>query len=314
VPVSDFMQIHDNCNRLVGKPILTGVGILFDENSWISKTHYHENSCELLFIKRGNGVFFSDGQETVFFEDSLIVVEPGLLHHEDYSDSQENPEIYFIRICGQIMENLPENSILPAGSYVLLNVENARNIVNMLFQNIYHECYMKKFGSNTAINSYMEALVLLVLRLFSEQTNLLNIPIDNTLGCLIKKTIDEHFRQNISLRDIAQSLHISQYHLSHVFKTQMEMTPCQYLAKIRVEEAKRLLSTSKVTINKIAKSVGMPNYNMFILHFKYYTNMTPSSYRRNILRQDHHYATLEGESGYDYKIIIKEPEELVSRL
>ena len=56
--------------------------------------------------------------------------------------------------------------------------------------------------------------------------------------------------------------------------------PLDYLARLRIEEAKKLLVSSDMSIQDISYSVGYVDVHVFIRWFKKYVGTTPGKYRK----------------------------------
>ena len=95
-----------------------------------------------------------------------------------------------------------------------------------------------------------------------------------------KQYIEVWFRKDISLSDCAQSVGISPYYLSHIFKERTGMTFIEYLSGVRVGEAKRLCAETDMTINEISEQCGYMNVTYFCKVFKRMTGMTISEFRK----------------------------------
>jgi AraC-like DNA-binding protein len=79
---------------------------------------------------------------------------------------------------------------------------------------------------------------------------------------------------------LAKLVHINAYHLAHTFKEDTGMAPIQYLVHCRIEESKKLLTYSDLSISEIAMKVGYPNANYFNLLFKKMAGVPPGVYRK----------------------------------
>lgn len=93
--------------------------------------------------------------------------------------------------------------------------------------------------------------------------------------------IQAHLDQPIKLADLAEVVGISQFHFSRLFKQSMGMTPHRYLLEQRVEQAKRLLTATKLTILEIALQCGFSSQSHLTTNFKEVTKTTPSRYRKS---------------------------------
>lgn len=90
----------------------------------------------------------------------------------------------------------------------------------------------------------------------------------------------EHYRENIKVTDLARLVAINVDYLSTVFGKKTGLTPIAYLRNIRIEQAKRLLLHSKLSVEEIASQTGFTDDAYFIKMFKRLVGQTPSSFRR----------------------------------
>lgn len=94
--------------------------------------------------------------------------------------------------------------------------------------------------------------------------------------------VEDNFNADISLKGIAEIVHLNASYLSSLFKEELNMTFSEYLTRRRIQEAKRLLMQTDLTINEIAEKVGYQTAKYFIKIFKQYENTTPNSYRKSM--------------------------------
>lgn len=92
--------------------------------------------------------------------------------------------------------------------------------------------------------------------------------------------LEGHFPEQISLTDMAAELHVSPFYLSHVFRQSVGLSFSEYLSKVRITEAKRLLTATSLPVGEIAVRVGYREPNYFGRVFKKATGMTPLAWRR----------------------------------
>ncbi|MDN4592611.1 bifunctional transcriptional activator/DNA repair enzyme AdaA [Polycladomyces subterraneus] len=108
---------------------------------------------------------------------------------------------------------------------------------------------------------------------------------DEDLAHQTARSIEQHYTVALTLETIAKGVHVSPYHLHHVFKRIMNMTPVDYLLAKRLEEAKRWLSESNRSVTEIAVSVGFTNIGHFSTMFHKKTGMSPTMYRSSHFKQ-----------------------------
>ncbi len=79
----------------------------------------------------------------------------------------------------------------------------------------------------------------------------------------VLKYIDEHYKQNIKLDELASIMNISRMYFSNLFKCTFRISPKQYILNKRLTESQRLLLETRLSIKEIAYSVGFENENYF---------------------------------------------------
>ncbi len=97
------------------------------------------------------------------------------------------------------------------------------------------------------------------------------------------KYIEENYKNNISLSDLAEYTHKSKSYLSTLFKLETNVNFSQFLINFRIEKAKQLLKESDNKIYEIAEQVGFNNPYYFSKVFKETTGLCSKDYR------DRHY-------------------------
>jgi len=86
-------------------------------------------------------------------------------------------------------------------------------------------------------------------------------------------------RGELTLTDFAQSVNLSVWRLSHIFKSDVGMPPIKYLKLLRMERAKALLESSFLSVKEIAFRVGLNDESHFVRDFKSTYGYSPTSYR-----------------------------------
>lgn len=92
--------------------------------------------------------------------------------------------------------------------------------------------------------------------------------------------IGEHYdNPNITVAEIAQSIGISEGHLSHTFKKETDYTLLNYLTRYRIHKAMELLRDCRVKVYEVAQQVGYKDITYFSATFKKVVGISPSEYQ-----------------------------------
>ena len=89
--------------------------------------------------------------------------------------------------------------------------------------------------------------------------------------------IEKNLSKRVSLRRISEHIHS---YFSKIFKDDTGLSVVQYITLLRIQEAKKLLVYSQLTVNQISKTLGYNRTSYFCKIFKLATTETPHSYRK----------------------------------
>jgi AraC family transcriptional regulator len=105
--------------------------------------------------------------------------------------------------------------------------------------------------------------------------NRMNSAVDRAVNC-----IWERYSDPLSLADLAQSALLSRFHFARIFKEQIGVPPGQFLAAVRIYQAKRLLLISSMSVAGVSSAVGYGSLGSFTSHFTDSVGISPSRFRR----------------------------------
>lgn len=103
--------------------------------------------------------------------------------------------------------------------------------------------------------------------------------------------IDDYIRANlkeqISVKNICEKFFISKNRLYDISHQWFKMTIGEYITFLRMEEAKKLLTTSNMPVHEVGSSVGINDYNYFTKVFKSCVGTPPLKYRKGVYLDNH---------------------------
>lgn len=97
----------------------------------------------------------------------------------------------------------------------------------------------------------------------------------------IIRYLQEHLAEEISLNILAEEFHLSSQYISQLFKNEIGVNFLAYLTNIRMENAKKLLISTSLSIGEISNQCGYGDYRVFTKAFKKVEGSTPLQYRRD---------------------------------
>ncbi len=103
----------------------------------------------------------------------------------------------------------------------------------------------------------------------------------------VKIYIEAHFKEELTRESLASEVFMNPDYLSKVFKKKTGSSLMDYVAKVRIEKAKKLLERTALSVSEIAMETGYSNTAYFTKMFKKYTDgVTPREYRKGFGDED----------------------------
>lgn len=95
----------------------------------------------------------------------------------------------------------------------------------------------------------------------------------------VMQWIESHYHEEFTLAALVKELHLSSFHISHLFRKATGSTITEYLIYRRLREACLLLRTTSLPLQEISTRIGINNVSYFCQLFKKSLGSTPAQYR-----------------------------------
>ena len=260
-------QADDSC-----RPRLLYVTYAHYSEEWRSQLHSHTCS-EMFFIIGGNGAF--QIQEDVFpvAINDLVVVEPGVRHTET---SQNGSPMEYVVLGLEGLETVT------GGSGCALLHLFAEDAVSGCLRTLIQESREPQPGCDEICQRLLEVILLRLRRRddFALSGAAPALPGTSRECNLVRQYIDNHFKENLTLDQLAGLAHINKYYLSHAFRKEFGTSPISYLISRRIRESRFLLAETDHTLSQIAQVLGCSSLSYFSQSFRRLEGMSPMEYRR----------------------------------
>ena len=112
----------------------------------------------------------------------------------------------------------------------------------------------------------------------ADHVNAVNYSMPVRLAC---EYIEKNFQEDINLNKISNYVSLSKNYFCNIFKKETGITIWDYLIRIRMEEAKKMLLETGQKTYEISERVGYEDPSYFGRLFKKYTGFTPIEFRDN---------------------------------
>lgn len=184
-----------------------------------------------------------------------------------YADAKDPFVKFFFIVIGDLPEHILK-------SYSLHDTMYHAPQCLPFFENLFHEA--KKEQSYSAIcRLCAETILKIADSLYFSVVTQASIPEHLRIA---KSYIDANYTKKITLEEVAEHVHVSLSQFNRSFKKYYRETPYQYLLNLKLEAAKILLSTSNLSVKKIALDLGFCDEHYFSNLFRQKVGVSPSKY------------------------------------
>ncbi len=97
--------------------------------------------------------------------------------------------------------------------------------------------------------------------------------------CLLRNRIMKNPELPWNISEIADSLYLSKSYLQKIYKTYFNKSIIEEMISFRIENARKLLEKTDMTITDISRKCGYSSYNYFVRQFRNSEGLSPSEYR-----------------------------------
>ena len=237
-------------------------------------------SLEIMFVMQGNLRIFTQRGTYLLKEGDIIVLQP----NEAHATMMETVDTIaaVMHISQKYLEGISSSA---------QHSSKERDISYFRIRNAFASFY-RTASSETSHGSqiYAESQLMMVIGTLmmyfaSEPTARIAsglTPQQSRKFNKILMQIDKNYRQECTLKTLAEAVDMSPCYLSFYFKKHMMMGFHEYLTRKRLAQAVYELNNSDKTVLEIAVNAGFPDAKGLYAAFQQYFGMTPNDYRRKI--------------------------------
>jgi len=283
-------------------PVKKTKGIAISQQALQFEMYMHRHTYyELDYVVAGSCRYYIGNEKHAFYLHSgeMCVVNPNMAHGIEIQDENDIIIKLFIpttQLTQEVLKLMEPNRDLhrffdwegqkdeEVMGYVLFK-PNEQSIEKRLFE-IAEEYFLKRYGWEVNCQNYLRLLFTELMRIDSELIKYREYMVTNDMILMrIMKSIKNNY-PFITLRGLAEDYHFHENYLSRKIKKETNKTFHQWIEEYRLEEAKRLLLTTNLSVNEISSRVGYVKPGYFYKLFKKKFDKTPGSYRKVHLREE----------------------------
>ena len=243
---------------------------------WHSTPHTH-GFTELFYVIGGIGQFNIEKEVYSVSANDLIIVNPNIEHTEISFNA--NPLEYIVLGVEGLELSFQDDQ---ESRYCIVNFGNIKGTILFYLQNMLLEIEKKTPGYETVCQDLMEILAISIMRQTNYSATIAPIRKNSPKLCsIVRKYIDDHFKESLTLELLAEQTHVSKYYMVHAFTEEYGISPINYMISCRIEEAKHLLKNDDYALAHISHMLGFSSPSYFSQTFKKLTGMSPNEYRKS---------------------------------
>lgn len=232
------------------------------------ETHWHE-FYEIELILDGKGIYSVDGIDYEIEKGSLFFMSPSSFHRINFTENTRlvnfmfTPEICETEFLLGVFDFVPHIHIKLGDSdmnFIHILAKDAVNTVSLKYQSVILNCIIGKIQS-----------------LYTPHSSGLR---DSKMQYAILY-IQNHFRENITLAEVAKIPNYSPNYFGNKFKEYTGVTFKKYVLNLRLSLAEKMLKKTNLSATEICYSCGFGDFSNFLMFFRKRHGSTPGQFRKN---------------------------------
>lgn len=249
--------------------------------------HKHDKVLELLYIASGKGRYIIGNRDYLIKEGDLVICNADTLHGE--APFQNNDiQTYCCALAQVDLKCLSIGVLINSEQRPIISLEKNKKLVENLMYSIYN-LYLEKEENLEICKHLAKGLLLLIYKILKEHSFKAKTFNEQKNEMLIRKItqyLNHHYMEQVTLKNISENMHISETHISHLFKRETGLSPIQYVVHRRIGEAQTLLMETNLPINKIEEQLGFGSSCHLITMFRKYVGLSPREYRKKFRKNN----------------------------
>lgn len=246
----------------------------------------------LFVVTDGRGIHRSEFVERPISAGDLLVVNCGLAHALVDTGGLRYYEVlfdqaYFIDRASDITD-LPGFHALFVIETLALQQGESHPPFHLSAESMQQACHLlhtinDEFNrKEPGYKSSMMACFLQLMVYFSRQVVMDNSPQQIWRLARVMAHIEHHYRESITLEELATIADMSINHFIRIFKKLFQLAPIEYIIHLRLRKACELMEATDDPINRIAEAVGFSDGNYFARQFRKVMGISPRDFRKHV--------------------------------
>ena len=258
--------------------------------------HWHR-TVELFYVESGSIEYDTPKGKMLFPAGSGGMVNSNVLHMtKAISQREKNVQLLHIfdvsLLAGEQGSRIEQKYIAPVITAVQIEIiplfpgnRKDERILKLLIDSF--RLSSEEFGYEIKLREALAQIWLMLFELSSSMREKKDgYSKSNDKIKLMMIYIHEHYREKISIQDLAAAAYLSERECYRVFHDCLHMTPVEYITSYRLQVACQMLAKSQETVTFISHECGLGSSSYFGKVFREYAHCSPIEYRKKWQNSD----------------------------
>ena len=230
---------------------------------------------ELTYVDRGSLHSVADGQDLLLEQGDIVVYMPDQWHMQ-YADMGIAPRFVTVsfELKGQNLERLRGRKL-----------KASQQAVTLLQQMLREQERPDDMSGDMTIAMLNQLLVLLLRQVDTpsakpKSSNSLNSENDTIRRA--QQYISKNVRKKLTVPLVAKYAGVSASYLTALFHKQLQISPGEYIRRVKLQESKQMIRENAMTFTEIAEALQYSTVHHFSRQFKEKFGITPTEYAKSV--------------------------------
>lgn len=250
---------------------------------------HHHDFYEVYYLIDGALTYWVEGRIIRLTPGDLLFINPMELHRPVPDPGQSMCERFVLWINREFLENLSTPQVrlnrcfdtnLPNHTHLVRPAGSERAVLTARMGELVRESYGKDFGSEISAKGIFLQMMVQLNRLAHGGEGKQE---GEQLSALVQGAmhyIGENITAPLTLEEIAGTLFVSKYHLSHAFSREVGVSVYRYIMLRRLMMARQQLVSGEAA-GQVCRNCGFPDYTSFYRAFKSEYGVSPREFSRS---------------------------------
>ena len=235
--------------------------------------HSHQEYYQIYYIQEGTGIFVADGEDVPFEPGMFFMLAPGVTHGLRQVDADNSGYAQLVEMKFVVFDQELDGSLR---SFPAVN-QGSDELFRAYYQ-IFLEAIQKDFYYEKRVPCLFEAWLYQMLQ-GRRRGGKTKVKDENNPSVRVKRYIDEHYAEDISLDELAEVIGYSKSYLCQIFREETGTTINAYLNDVRINHALNLLMNPMLNVAEVGEKCGYNSVYYFTKAFKKAMGVPPGSFR-----------------------------------